>query len=93
MAGQSGCTKVLEIAVALAGLTEQAELVRLLANDAGLFASARNSLNQIVGPIGAICRLPDAELVPTSGQARAAGAARFNAMRDAPMADPDAPLP
>ena len=83
---------VAEINEALAVVLEKAELVRLLA-DVGLFPGARNSLSQIVGPVGAVSRLPVSGLIPGSEPARARGAARFRAMFDAPQADADAPLP
>lgn len=83
---------VTEITTTLDRLIEQAELVRRL-TDVGLFKSARNSMWHVVDSVGAVCRLPDASLIPDSDQHRAAGAARFKAMFEALQADPDAPLP
>jgi len=45
------------------------------------------------GVVGAIYRLPDAELMPESAKAREAGVARFRSMFDALLADPAATLP
>jgi hypothetical protein len=71
---------------------EQAELVRRLAERAGLFPTARNSLNQVTGVIGPIGRLAQADILPGSAQARARGAARYEAMVDALVNDADAVL-
>jgi hypothetical protein len=83
---------VSEITTTLDRSIEQAELVRRLA-DSGLFPTARNSRNQIVGEVGHVCRLSDQELIPDADKARARGAAKFAAMMDALTADADAALP
>jgi hypothetical protein len=83
---------VTEVVTTLPRLIETAELVRRL-GDAGLFASARNSLRQLVGPVGACCKLSELALTDDAEAARARGAARFAVMMDALLADADAPLP
>ena len=83
---------VTEIVTVFPDLIEKSETVRRL-SDVGLFASARNSLRQLVGPVGAVARLSDADLMPGSEAARARGAAKFQSMLDGLINDPDMVLP
>lgn len=75
----------------LDSLIGQAELIRLLAERAGLFATSRSQGN-LVGTIGALARLTQTISTPGSAQARAAGSATFQAMVDALISDPDATI-
>ena len=87
-----GDAMVEAITSTLDAMVERAELVRRLAEHAGLFAAARNSLGQFVGPVGAISRLALADFMPGSARARARGGARYQEMVDALIANPDAVL-